>query len=114
MGFTAALPSVSSANPSQGAVVTRSPVDLQDKLARCVRQLGDWNACPSRKTPEGKQIIEDLQTQIRSIESTIKSADTAEQAKRSDLIPVQRQANAANDSRSTRLYTIGSLVNAFA
>ena len=44
---------------------------LQDKLERCVKQLGDWEACPSGKTPEGKKIIQNLRTQIASMESRI-------------------------------------------
>ena len=48
---------------------------LQDKLSRCEQQLGDWRACPSSKTPEGKKIIQDLQTQIRNLESRLASTD---------------------------------------
>lgn len=48
-----------------------SSVALQDKLARCVRQLGDWEACPSGKTPEGKKIIGNLKSQIGNIEGRI-------------------------------------------
>ena len=71
---------------------TGSAVALQDKLARCTRQLGDWEACASSKTPEGKKIIENLRAQIGNIETKL----TAE-------------------ARSTpALSTLGSLVDAFA
>jgi hypothetical protein len=50
---------------------TSSTMALQDKLARCTRQLGDWEACPSGKTPEGKKIIENLRAQISTIENTL-------------------------------------------
>ena len=75
---------------------------LQDKLARCVRQLGDWQACPSGKTPEGKQIIQNLQSQIRNIESRI--AGTTHGA----------AAPSATASPSQRPDSIGSLLNVFA
>jgi hypothetical protein len=71
------LAPVSRIGPSQGLADAKPSVALQDKLARCVRQLGDWQACPSGKTPEGKQIIQNLQTQIRNIESRIARVDKA-------------------------------------
>lgn len=69
-----------------------SAVALQDKLARCTRQLGDWEACPSGKTPEGKKIIENLRAQIGTIETKL----------------------TAETRRPAALSTLGSLVDAFA
>ena len=88
------LSSASSAGPIQGVTDAKPSVALHDKLARCVHQLGDWKACASSKTPEGTQIIQDLQTQIRNIESRIASAGkgaapqpaNASQAKEPDRI----------------------------
>ena len=71
--------SISSASPAAAFRTTAggaSPA-LQDKLSRCQQQLGDWQACPSRKTPEGKKIIQDLQTQIRNLESRIGSTGSS-------------------------------------
>jgi len=53
-----------------------STAGLQYALDRCERKLGDWQACPSRKTPEGQHIIQTLQNQIRSLQTRIQRADT--------------------------------------
>jgi hypothetical protein len=62
---------------------------LQDKLERCVKQLGDWEACPSGKTPEGKKIIQNLRMQIASMESRINrdKQDTGTQATPARIAP---------------------------
>ncbi len=44
---------------------------LQDRLARCMKQLGDWEGCPSGKTPEGQKIIHNLRTQIDNLQARI-------------------------------------------
>ena len=87
---------------------------LQDKLAKCIQQLGDWQACPSSKTPEGKQIIQNLQTQIRSIESRIASADKGTASQPSSASSSQGTAQVVNVSRATGLGLIGRLVDVFA
>ena len=87
---------------------------LQDKLSRCIQQLGDWQACPSSKTPEGKQIIQNLQTQIRSIESRIASADKGTTSQLSLAPSSQGSAQLANISQATGLGLIGRLVDVFA
>ena len=58
----------------QKAANAKSPVALEQKLAKCERQLGDWEACPSGKSPEGRRIIQNLQDQVRSIEASIANA----------------------------------------
>ena len=96
--------SASPANASAGAGGA-APVALQDKLARCQRQLGDWEACASSKTPEGKKIIQNLRAQIGNIESRIQSQST------------QRADAPAATSTSTRppsLSTLGSVLSVFA
>ncbi len=63
-------------------------VELRDKLERCKRQLGDWEGCPSGKTPEGKKIIENLRTQIGNMESRLMvkaEAATPSMASRQDI-----------------------------
>ncbi len=53
---------------------TTPSVALHDKLARCVKQLGDWQGCPSGKTPEGQKIIDNLRAQIASLQSQIQGS----------------------------------------
>ena len=108
------LLSTSSAGSIQGTAAGKPSVALQDKLARCVRQLGDWQACPSGKTPEGKQIIQNLQTQIRSIESRIASAGNGTSPLPSAGAAFQVVAQDSNAAAATGLNSIGSLVNAYA
>ena len=50
---------------------------LEMQLANYQRQLADWCACPSGKTPEGKKIISDLTGKVAAIEKTIAAADQA-------------------------------------
>jgi len=80
-------------------------VALQDKLTRCERQLGDWRACPSGKTPEGKRIIQNLEAQIRSIESRVAGNDSTSN---------QELARAPAGSSAPGPGSIGGLVNVFA
>ena len=110
----ASVLTISSAGALQGVADGKPSVALQDKLARCVRQLGDWQACPSSKTPEGKQIIQNLQTQIRSIESRMASADKGTTSQASAASSSQGTAQLVNSSRTTGLGLIGRLVDVFA
>jgi hypothetical protein len=110
----ASASTISSAGTLQGATDGKPSVALQDKLARCIQQLGDWRACPSSKTPEGKQIIQNLQTQIRSIESRIASADKSAGSQPSVASSSQGLAQVVNIAHSTGLGLIGRLVDVFA
>ncbi|OYT90352.1 MAG: hypothetical protein CFE43_18795 [Burkholderiales bacterium PBB3] len=83
-----------------------APVALQDKLARCQRQLGDWEACASSKTPEGQKIIQNLRAQIGNIESRIQ----AQSAQRSADAPPAP----ASPAKLTSLSMEGSLLSVFA
>jgi hypothetical protein len=49
-------------------------VALEAQLERCQRQLGDWRACESGKTPEGKQIIQTLESKLRDLQLRIADA----------------------------------------
>lgn len=48
---------ISSVGASPGLTSDKSSVALRAKLDKCIQQLGDWQACPSSKTQEGKKII---------------------------------------------------------
>lgn len=85
--------------------VADSEVALKAALARCQRQLGDWVACPSAKTPEGKKIIETLRVRISALESRI--AQTPSPTRTSAI------ASAAPPA-STPSSTIGSLIDLYA
>lgn len=78
-----------------------SAIALQDQLARCTRQLGDWVACPSGKTPEGQKIIANLRARIGSLEARMQNG-TPTAAMPATLNPV------------ARLSTLGSLVSVLA
>jgi hypothetical protein len=87
---------------------------LQDKLARCERQLGDWQACASAKTPEGKQIIQNLQTQIRNIESRIASANNAAAPNQSSGTADPSGVSVSARPQLAGVSTMGRLVDVFA
>ena len=106
---------------SQAAAVSAAPIaptpsgnakpalDLQAKLDKCVRQLSDWQGCPSGKTPQGKQIIQDLQTQIRNLEGRIASADQP-----SLIAGAAALRTSTPNSGNRSILTTGSLVDAYA
>ena len=50
---------------------SNSTVALSSTLSRCQQQLGDWMACASAKTPEGKKIIENLRVRISRLEDQV-------------------------------------------
>lgn len=102
----ASVSTIAAATVPQGLTDGKPSVALQDKLSRCIRQLGDWQACPSGKTPEGKRIIENLQSQIRSMESRIASAGTGAGA--------QPPATSAAPRASQGHPVMGRLVDVFA
>ena len=115
-----------SANPTQTAGPAASPVstakpalDLQVRLDKCVRQLSDWRGCPSGKTPQGKQIIESLEAQIRNLQSQISSAEHSVTGPTAPSKPLSSafaaaQAGAKATASNPVLSTCGSLVNVFA
>jgi hypothetical protein len=109
----ASVSTIASAGTIQSVSEGKPSVALQDKLARCIQQLGDWQACPSSKTPEGKQIIQSLQTQIRSIESRIAGTDKASASQPSAASSSQGPAQVANISYTTGLNSLGRFVNVF-
>jgi hypothetical protein len=108
IAMVTSIASATSMPSSLGTGEARAPVALQDKLSRCEQQLGDWQACPSRKTPEGKKIIEDLQTQIRNLESRMASAGSPSSAN-----AVQAQAT-ASASASNYASLLGGTIDVFA
>jgi hypothetical protein len=114
MVSTAALAAASSAGPFQGMADGKPSVALQDRLSRCASQLAQWRACPLGKNLEGKQIIENLQTQIRRIESKIADIDNGIQLQNSSTLPSQRPANIATSLGTTGPESIGRLIDAFA
>jgi hypothetical protein len=79
---------------------TGSQTALADNLARCKQKLGDWVACPSGKTPEGKRIIQTLERRITSLEAQMQS--------RGNAPTTTPQASAPNS-----IGTLGSLINTF-
>jgi hypothetical protein len=66
---------VNSGTPSTPAAggAGGNDVATSSQLEKCRRQLGDWVACPSGKTPEGKKIIENLRSQITRLEQRVQS-----------------------------------------
>ena len=50
---------------------------LDQALARCKRQLGDWSACPGGQTPDGQKIIANLQSRLASLESQIQGSGSS-------------------------------------
>jgi hypothetical protein len=89
-------------------------VALQDKLARCEQQLGDWQACPSRKTPEGKKIIQDLQTQIRNLESRMAHSGSANTLPQSTAMGQAAAAPGAASAAGSQGLGLGNSIDVFA
>jgi hypothetical protein len=98
----------------KGSSGDKPSVALHDKLAKCERQLGDWKACPSSKTPEGKKIIENLQSQIRTIQSRISSSENDPSENLSTKSLDSNLQKVENANRRTSISTVGQLVNTFA
>lgn len=80
-------------------------VASSDQLVRCKRQMADWQACPSGKTPEGKRIIDALQAKIDALQVQAKSSEAS---KGSDGVSNTVQL----EPRSTQ--TQGSFIDVFA
>lgn len=104
--MTAAISNTEKSPSAVGNGGDVSSVALQDQLARCTQQLGDWVACPSSKTPEGQKIIANLRAQIGNIESRLSASSTP------DLAPASPVSPASSASRAP-LSTLGSVVNVF-
>ena len=50
---------------------------LDQALARCKQQLGDWSACPGGKTADGQKIIANLQSRLASLESQVQGSGSS-------------------------------------
>jgi len=108
------ISSASSIPANRGTGGIGTSIALRGNLSRCERQLGDWEACPSRKTPEGKKIIQDLQTQIRELESKINSASDANMRPQQSSVTASIQAPGAMLIHSTESNRQGRYVDVFA
>jgi len=67
-----------------GSAGSRQSVGLDAQLAQCQRQLGDWTACASAKTPEGRAKIQELSDKIGQIKAEMQKADAASPRQRVD------------------------------
>jgi hypothetical protein len=76
-----------------------SPAALQAQLDRANTQLDNWIYCPSGKTPEGKKIIQTLESNISLIKTQIQA-----QAQSTSLAGTQP----AGTSRPTSVASDGS------
>ncbi len=95
-----------------GAGTRDSGTATLSQLEKCKRQLGDWQACPSGKTPEGQRIIENLRAQISRLESrtqqaTPKALKPAEAVKPAEVLPV-------DSARTAAAFGIGGRLEAWA
>nr|WP_295785464.1 hypothetical protein [Rhodoferax sp.] len=118
--------SIQSTGVSQGSGARAggdaSAVALQAQLTRCERQLGDWEACASSKTPEGRKIIENLRARIGTLESKIagsgkgtEAADPTRSASASDLAqPVDATDAMRRAHQAMGSTVVGSLLDVFA
>lgn len=81
------LSSVSAVAPASAAGAQPSRPAGQDiDLAEAQRQLADWVACPSGKTPEGKHKIAEISAKVAEIKSKMKAE--------ADSKPVHAKADA--------------------
>ena len=94
-------------------------VALQAQLTRCKRQLGDWEACASSKTPEGRKIIENLRARIGTLESKIADSSSGKEvAPAGSAETVQGGGGHTGDGvrgsyQATEPTALGSLLNLF-
>jgi hypothetical protein len=100
-----------------GAADDRS-VALQAQLSRCQRQLGDWEACASSKTPEGRKIIENLRSRIGALEAKVANTGRSATEKVEFDAPqtgIDFGGSAMAQQSAARLQSaMGSLLNVFA
>ena len=90
---------------------TSPVVALQARLDRCNRQLGDWIGCQSAKTPEGKKIIQVLETERRDLETRL--ARVSDAGAPGDAIKASAKANKTEPSPRS-LDALGGLLDTFA
>lgn len=90
-------------------------VALIATLARCKQQLGDWVACPSGKTPEGRKIIEALSSRITALEARMSiSVKAADIDSTGSAAASTTSAAAARGNTNQGLSTTGRLINVYA
>lgn len=100
--------SISSVGSSpSGQASVGADVALQAKHGQCLRQLGDWEACPSSKTPEGKKIIDNLRSQIQRIESQMGTTPSTATA-------TATASPAAQPTTGVSVDTLGGMINLYA
>ena len=100
--------SISSVGSSpSGLASVGADVALQAKHGQCLRQLGDWEACPSSKTPEGKKIIDNLRSQIQRIESQMGTTPATATA-------TATASPAAQPNKGVSVDTLGGMINLYA
>jgi len=67
--------SIASTPVIASSVTPASTGILQSQLRRYEIQLADWCACPSAKTPAGKEKIADLQAKADATKAQLQQAD---------------------------------------
>jgi hypothetical protein len=87
-------------------------VALSNTLSRCQQQLGDWMACPSAKTPEGKKIIDNLRVRIARLEDQVARSRPVSKTAAAPAGPNTEARTGRSDSQRTG--TLGGLVNLYA
>lgn len=112
--MTASISSLPAFGVSPDANRGDASVELRNKLEHCKRQLGDWEGCESRKTPEGKKIIEKLKTQIDTIESRLVAKADAPTPSVTPQQRIQGDADSAPPPvAQNAISTLGSQVDVF-
>jgi vacuolar-type H+-ATPase subunit I/STV1 len=94
---------------------TTSSSVLEAQLNKYQIQLADWTACPSGKTPEGKQKIQQIQDKVDTTKSQLQREANASQATAPVTSPISTNAVTAPEaSRKTVLGSTGRFLDTFA
>jgi hypothetical protein len=102
----------------------RSAVALQAQVARCEKQLGDWESCASGKTPEGRRIIDNLRARLTTLQSQLASTGEAPPPEAPTAIATAKEAEKAAEKAVAKAKetataastpkTIGGLLSVYA
>jgi hypothetical protein len=91
-------------NTANGVGPDASRGVLESQLSRYQIQLADWCACPSGKTPAGKEKIQDLQNKVDTVKARLDRIETVKAQRQSSAVPATQgstQGASGNSSMAT-------------
>lgn len=83
----------------------RATANLDAQLRTCRAQLADWVTCPSAKTPQGKEKIEQISARLESVKNQIKKSDGTSPSAMTDQLPAPGDSARQSDREAKFLAT---------